>query len=58
MLCQDSYCITLYAGETDLLPSTLVPVFVVVLAVIWYGGIFTLNTIAKRRARAGRDLRE
>jgi hypothetical protein len=42
----------------DLLPGTLVPVFIVVLAVIWYGGILSVNALAKRRARAGRDIRE
>jgi hypothetical protein len=33
-------------------------VFFVALAVIWYGGILSLNALAKRRARAGRDIRE
>lgn len=41
-----------------MLPSVLVPVFVIVLALIWYGGIFALNTLAKRRAHEGKDLRE
>ena len=41
-----------------MLPNILIPVFVVVLAGIWYGGILSVNVLAKRRARAGRDIRE
>jgi hypothetical protein len=41
-----------------MLPGTLVPIFVIALAVIWYGGILSVNALAKRRARAGRDIRE
>jgi hypothetical protein len=41
-----------------MLPSILVPVFIIVLALLWYGGILTLHETAKRRARTGKDIRE
>jgi hypothetical protein len=41
-----------------MLPSILVPVFIIVLALIWYGGITALRQVSARRARSGRDIRE
>lgn len=41
-----------------MLPNILVPAFVIVLALVWYGGIYALRQVSARRARSGSDIRE
>jgi hypothetical protein len=41
-----------------MLPNFLIPVLILVLVAILYGGMFAVHAWAMRRARAGRDLRD